>query len=174
MAIALGLATSAHPKSLDEARIDPIRLETNIRHCCGSFVFINHARICLINQTAKEFLICDSGSTLLSGWKHCLDPQVVEKDMARICVKFLSLKDCWPTAQSLARKFEPYQRIEDSLEKDDHVESLLVYSAEFWPVHLRDADMPLNDPAMADLSQLYAIGSQSFGRRLIRMRSSHG
>ncbi|KAK5071394.1 hypothetical protein LTR70_010588 [Exophiala xenobiotica] len=159
MAVALGLATSTQPKSLHDARIDPVRLETNIRHWCGLFVFINHARIYLIHQTAKEFLICDSGSAaLLSGWKHCLNPQVIEQDMARICGAFLSLRDSWPTAQSLVRKLKTDGRIGDSaqslvrklktdgriddfLEKDDHVESLLVYSAEYWASHLRDADM---------------------------------
>jgi hypothetical protein len=56
MAVALGIATSTGHKSLDKVQLDPIRLENNIRHWCGLFVFINHNRIYLIHQTAKEFL----------------------------------------------------------------------------------------------------------------------
>ncbi|KIX05301.1 uncharacterized protein Z518_06173 [Rhinocladiella mackenziei CBS 650.93] len=80
MAIALGLATSPHHKSLHEARIDP----------------------------------------------------------------------------SLVQKFDMLSRIDDFLEKDDHVQSFLVYSSEYWPSHLRDAEMPTDDSAMTRLSQLYA------------------
>ena len=159
MAIALGLATSPHSRSLRDALIDPARLETNLCHWCGLFVFINHTRIYLIHQTAKEFLICDSGSPLLCGWKHCLDPRETEKDMARICVKCLSSKDCSSIAQCLVRNAN--QTIDGLLEKDDPVETFLVYSAEFWPCHVRDADIPTNDPFMVELSSLYAINNPS-------------
>ncbi len=156
MAIALGIATATNPKSLHEAQLDPGRLENNIRHWCGLFVFINHARIYLIHQTAKEFLICDSDSnTSLSGWQHCLDPRGMEEEMTRICVEFLCLEDVWPTATSLIQQFQKYQRIDDLLEKDGHVQSLLVYSAEYWPSHLRDVNILVKDSIISDIFRLY-------------------
>jgi hypothetical protein len=89
MAIALGIATSTESKSLREVQLDPTRLRSSIRYWCGLFVFINHDRIYLIHQTAKEFLIGESRSdTSVSGWKHCLDPQGIETEMSRICVEF--------------------------------------------------------------------------------------
>jgi hypothetical protein len=133
MAIALGIATSARPQSLDGVKLDAVRLERNIRDWCGLFVFINHGRIYLIHQTAKEFLVGDGGCPVPpSGWKHCLDPGGIEKNMTRICVKFLNFEDCWSTAQSLVRKFKKDWGVEDVQDKDDHVERLWVYSAEYW------------------------------------------
>jgi ankyrin repeat protein len=96
-------------------------LEKNIRHWCGLFVFVNHSRIYLIHQTAKEFLTCDSGSTApLSGWKHCLNPQEIENDMTRICVDFLCFEGSGPKAQYLVRKFNEYRirSIDNILDKD--------------------------------------------------------
>src|SRR5690349_2769425 len=128
MAITLGVATSVQPKSLDKAKLDPIGLEESIRRWCGLFVFINHSRIYLIHQTAKEFLICDSVSTAPSSvWKHCLNPREIEKDMTRVCVEFLCFEDVRPTAQSLVKRFVPYRDIDDILDKNNYVESLLAY-----------------------------------------------
>jgi hypothetical protein len=85
MAFALGIATSTEYKSVNQVKLDPIRLERNIRQWCRLFAFINHARIYLIHQTAKEFLICDSGYTIpLSGWKHCLDLRGIERHDSNI------------------------------------------------------------------------------------------
>jgi hypothetical protein len=160
MAIALGIATSTQPKSLDEVQLDPIRLETHIRQWCGLFVFIDHSRIYLIHQTAKEFLICNCGSTAIeSGWKHCLDPRGIERDMTRICVELLCFEDCGLKAQGLIQKFKKNQRIEDILDKENHVESLLVYSAEYWPDHLRDAPMPTNDSFTTKFFPFYDVDS---------------
>ena len=107
MAVALGIATSTQPKSLDKVELDPIWLENNIRHWCGLFVFINHTRIYLIHQTAKEFLICESGLTVpLSGWKHCLNPRETEKVMTRICVDFLCSVASGPEARRVFRNFK--------------------------------------------------------------------
>jgi hypothetical protein len=155
MAIALGIAISTHSKCVHDAKLDPVRLENNVRDWCGLFVFINHSRIHLIHQTAKEFLICDSGSTTsLSGWKHCLEPRGIEKTMTQICVELLCLEDSWPTGESIVRKLKPYVRIDEILDKDNDVESLLSYAAEHWPYHLRGADILTNEFIMAKISQL--------------------
>ena len=114
MAVALGIATSTQPKSLDKVELDPIWLESNIRRWCGLFVFINHARIYLIHQTAKEFLICESGSTVpLSGWKHCLNPREIEKVMTRICVDFLCSVASGPEARRVFRNCKKIWRIDE-------------------------------------------------------------
>ncbi|KAK5242070.1 hypothetical protein LTS06_011754, partial [Exophiala xenobiotica] len=148
MAITLGIATSAQPKSLEQVKLEPLRLEDNIRDWCGLFVFINHTRIYLIHQTAKEFLIGDSCSTPPPGWKHCLDPRELEEQMARICVEFLCLQDTRHIGESIARNLRKNRL---KLEECNDVESLLVYSAVYWPDHLRNADTPMN----GNISQLY-------------------
>jgi ankyrin repeat protein len=160
MAIALGIATSTQPKSLDQVKLDPVRLERNIRQWCGLFVFINHARLYLIHQTAKEFLVCDSAFNIFSPkWKHCLNSCMVEKEMTRICVEVLCFEDSRLKAQSLVQKFRRNLNLDDIVDEDNYIESLLVYSAEHWPRHLRDTYMPTNDSFIAQISAFYDIDS---------------
>jgi hypothetical protein len=65
---------------------------------------------------------------------------VIEKDITGIYVEILCLEDSRPTAQFLVQKFEEHEEIDDILDRDNHIESLLVYSAEHWPRHLRYLD----------------------------------
>ncbi|EXJ77319.1 hypothetical protein A1O3_09545 [Capronia epimyces CBS 606.96] len=124
MAIALGIATSTHAISLHKAKLDPRRLENNIRDWCGLFIFINHGRIYLIHQTAKEFLVGGSGATtFLSGWKHCLNPRGIEREMTQICVEFLSFDDVAATAKSFLREFQNYHTPNDFFEGNNHNQS---------------------------------------------------
>lgn len=158
MAMALGIATSTHVESLHKAKLDPIRLQNSIRSWCGLFIFINHTRIYLIHQTAKEFLICNSGLATpppSPSWKHCLNRREIENIMTRICTSFLCLEDYRSAAQTLPRKFEDKSRIDDVAEKNNHIESFFAYSAEHWPHHFRDADIPMNEDFTATISQFY-------------------
>ncbi|EXJ82734.1 hypothetical protein A1O3_06549 [Capronia epimyces CBS 606.96] len=162
MAIALGIATRTHPISLHDSRLDPDRLKNNIRHWCGLFVFINHDRIYLIHQTAKEFLVYyDDATVPSSGWKHCLDPRGVEKEMTRICVEFLCFEDIRPRAQSLVQKLIKgyHHDIDDVSNKDEPVETLFAYSAEHWPRHVQDADLSKNDSLWTRISPLYDVNA---------------
>lgn len=55
MAVALGVETS--PPSELKLDIDENYIAAHLPQWCGLFIFINHSRIYLIHQTAKEFLI---------------------------------------------------------------------------------------------------------------------
>ncbi|KAK5202665.1 hypothetical protein LTR41_011586 [Exophiala xenobiotica] len=157
MAIALEIATSSEVILLAQAQLEPTWLKNSIRYWCGLFVVISHGRIYLIHQTAREFLLCGNSSLLsLSGWKNCLSPRGTEEELARICVKFLTLEDTWSTARSPVRNIEEYRRTDDLLHEDDHTGSFLVYSAESWSSHVRDGDIPKGGYATAELTTLYA------------------
>jgi hypothetical protein len=54
MAIALGIATSTDKDWLATVKVDHEGLEDRIRDLCGLFIFINHSKVYLIHQTAKE------------------------------------------------------------------------------------------------------------------------
>ncbi|RMZ87896.1 hypothetical protein DV736_g4876, partial [Chaetothyriales sp. CBS 134916] len=163
MAIALGIATSTQLTSLHKAKLDSSRLEKHIRDWCGLFVFINHNRIYLIHQTAKEFLISESGcTTFLSGWKNCLNPREIEREITQIYMEFLSFDDISATAQSLIPQFQKYTRPDHALEKDNHIQSLLVYSAEHWPSHLREVYLPNDDTAVDQIFGFYQVNSRLY------------
>ncbi|KEQ57653.1 uncharacterized protein M437DRAFT_9095, partial [Aureobasidium melanogenum CBS 110374] len=88
MALALGLATSKQHRTCAEAQLDADHLGKQLRHWCGLFVFVNHSRIYLIHQTAREFLVArqDNG-------QHCVQQMEMEQTMTSICIRCLSLED---------------------------------------------------------------------------------
>ena len=157
MAIALGIATSSEVDSLTNVTLDHSLLEQKIRRWCGSFVFFNHSRIYLIHQTAKEFLVLRDGARApkSAGWKHCLDPVRIEKEMTRVCTELLRLEEARTKAQSLIDRFEGVRKIADILDENDSVESLVAYSAEHWPSHFRDAHSLTNDLVMTTILRFY-------------------
>jgi ankyrin repeat protein len=156
MAIALGVATSTKLESLDGARVDHEGLGDRIRDWCGLFIFINHSRIYLIHQTAKEYLMREGDLTASqSSWRQCLKLSEVEKEMARICIEFLCLKDVGSAARSLIQRFNTETVIEDALDENNEVESFLSYAAEYWHRHLQKAHLPINDLLMSKILQLY-------------------
>jgi ankyrin repeat protein len=163
MAIALGIATkriATMQSSLDDVRLDSERMKRKLSQWCGLFLFINHDRIYLIHQTAKEFLLSDSRtSEATSGWKHCLDVSKAEEQMARLCVNFLSFEDVRAATRDLSHRVSQHHFLE-ALAKDDPVQSLVVYATEYWPSHLR-AGLFVPDAMMADqLSQFYNTTSR--------------
>src|SRR5271154_3361202 len=94
MAVAFGIYSCPNAKAFGDVTVDKDRLERRIRHLCGLFVFINHSRIYLIHQTAREFLIKRGGiHEWHSGWRHSLDPTNSERIMVRVCVQYLSMDE---------------------------------------------------------------------------------
>lgn len=163
MAVAYGVASRPSRPMVEwyaAAEIDKERLEERISHLCGLFVFINHSRIYLIHQTAKEFLIRTEAVTAKSGWKHCLKPIESETVMARICVEYLSLKDF--------ESIVPHDVIEDEDIEDEYckdelgVKALLRYAAEHWPYHVRKSAIGSESPDKEKLRDLYESDRNCF------------
>ncbi|KAJ9200806.1 hypothetical protein DTO164E3_3956 [Paecilomyces variotii] len=118
MAMALGIATSPSSQTAEEARLDVQGLDRKIRHLCGLFVYISDARIYLIHQTAREFLLSRqfTGTSL-----YHFEFSDAESQMAEICLKYLGMHD-----------------LEDSrAQEKSNVQCLLGYAAVHWPGHVR-------------------------------------
>lgn len=164
MAIALGIAISTDPKSLSKVQLDNIRLKARIRDWCGLFVFINHERIYLIHQTAKEFLVCTGESVLpLFGWSQCLHALEVEKEMARICIQYLLLEDVVSLAPMILHKLaEGLFRSFSKLVWEGASEQFLVYTAQYWSSHLRDASLSAEQEVVASAKALYDTRSSIY------------
>jgi ankyrin repeat protein len=162
MALALGVATAKKYTCLADVQIDVGHLQQHIRQWCGLFVFINHSRIYLIHQTAKEFLVRESGGTALlhHQWKHCLEPVSTEASMTNICTNFLLLEDVGGSVDSPSIEWTEGNR--PSFKPIGDVGSFLAYAAEHWPSHLRNTRIAKNDPVTSRILQLYDIGSMKF------------
>lgn len=159
MAIALGAATS-NARQLAQIRLDPNDLGDKIRQLCNLFVYINHSRFFLIHQTAKEFLLRPQhGIAPSTGWKHCFQPFEVEREMAQLSIRILRLEEIGLIAED-DFKFRCITPV--VVNENDPVETLLVYCAEHWPKHFRDARLATNDGLMSSVQELYDTRSLTF------------
>ncbi|KAL8977069.1 MAG: hypothetical protein Q9205_007057 [Flavoplaca limonia] len=155
MAVALGVETS--PSSELKLDIEKIHLETHLPQWCGLFVYINHSRIFLIHQTAKEFLVRESGGVVANsqGWKHCLSTMDVEQSMTHICVRYLSQRNLNLGPSNIhSSPLTTYNSI--------NTDTFWTYSAENWAGHARsiqdEAPMFLVDM----ITGLYDTAGQRF------------
>lgn len=78
-------------KDLDMEKEDRIKLR--IRNTCGLFLRVSDAKIYLIHQTAKEFLVAenlrvDQGTVL--EWGNSFIPQNCDYILAKACLRYLS------------------------------------------------------------------------------------
>jgi NACHT domain/Ankyrin repeats (3 copies) len=149
MAMALGILRRKGPQSFAEFKITEGRLRGLIRDLCGLFVFINHSKIYLIHQTAKEFLVQRGLPEVTGLWRHSLDPSNSEAIMARICVEYLSLDELYEIApakiskgrQALTHHTTQHDRKESKMGEEHEIEALLSYSSEHWAAHFRYAKL---------------------------------
>ncbi|GLA80805.1 nuclear factor NF-kappa-B p100 subunit [Aspergillus tubingensis] len=71
------------------------RFRKTLRDLCGLLVVVIDEKICLLHQTAKEFLVQSNKSTVnhttsqVTGWKGALKPEESNKILARICISWL-------------------------------------------------------------------------------------
>lgn len=176
MAVALGIAISSLPIKLED-RLPEDHLQRQIVHWCGLFVFINHGRLYLIHQTAKEFLLGEQGlSREDTSWKHSLDASGIESLMTYICVEYLLLPEVVRAGKyvahgikllSLEIQYDDVLRaLHDIEENADPIESFVLYTASFWASHVRNVNLFLDSRAAARVERLYTIEKMALDRWL--------
>ncbi|KAF4548471.1 Ankyrin repeat-containing protein 24 [Elsinoe fawcettii] len=120
MAVALGIAVKPPGQPLADVRLREGTLPERIRHLCGLFVFFDNSTIHLLHQTAKEFLIREVPVPIpVQSWHF--PTYEAEEVMSYICAHYLTMAD--------------YSRYHDG----DKSDSMLIYAAERWPEHYRNA-----------------------------------
>ncbi|KAL9026189.1 MAG: hypothetical protein Q9180_007524, partial [Flavoplaca navasiana] len=155
MAVALGVDTS--PSSELKLDIEKIHLETHLPQWCGLFVYINHSRIFLIHQTAKEFLVRESAVVVANSqsWKHCLSTMDVEQSMTHICVRYLAQRNL-----NLGPSIIYSNPL--AIDSSNNTDTFWTYSAENWAGHARSIqdEAPLFLVDM--ITELYDTAGQRF------------
>lgn len=169
MAAALGIATRVHGANSTEGKISPEYLRDNIQGWCGLFIFLDHSKIYLIHQTAKEFLLARDDSVIMEGkWKHSLRLTSCELTLAEACLGWLWLENpmqhyaCQNNA-SMSRAAEtgiPF----DEWEYFNHPTStnvskcrqFTVYAQKYWEDHLHQAKGDIQNKLVLSAFRLYA------------------
>ena len=170
MAIALRIATQPYLQSYVGDRADKDRVEELLPRLCGLFVFINHSRIYLIHQTAKEFLVQKDAQKTSGYWKHCLTPNDSETIMASICVNYLLLNELDVIRLKeveggvFGQKRLEIQRATNEEHRNDicDVEALLAYAAEHWSSHFRVSTVDSRSPTLKKVCSLYQLERSRF------------
>jgi ankyrin repeat domain-containing protein 50 len=125
------------------------RFRVTVRELCGLFVTIIDAKIYLLHQTAKEFLVRNESLTSSKAtsppdsqnfeWKHSLQSRESNRILAEICIWYLTL---------------------------DFVETrltvLLNYSAHYWAAHFREAGIRSEEAIVALARSLCETGSKRY------------
>jgi ankyrin repeat protein len=147
MGMALGIALRPKSRTTAEAIISPQDLERKLQWPSGLFVYTNDSKVCLIHQTAREFLIRREIASQPGSW-YSLNLQDAETLMARICLQYLSMEDLKTNRSQTSSQGS----------------SLLEYSAVFWPDHVRSMNSSpnLNQEVNDPLEQLYNTKTQIF------------
>ncbi|KIV82741.1 hypothetical protein PV11_04825 [Exophiala sideris] len=160
MSIALGVAITERIESLHDIDIGTERVEKRIRDWCGLFVYINHSKIYLIHQTAKDFLMSNNdevGDTFR--WKGCLSAAGTQAFVGGICVDFLSVKNVdW---QEAARP-ELYEFYSEDSGVWDGIAGFYKYSTHYWPIHFAAVQSPADRRLMKSRYELYETSNRGF------------
>ncbi|KAH0353297.1 purine and uridine phosphorylase, partial [Aureobasidium melanogenum] len=159
MALALGLAISKQYVTSEDAQIDPDHLEKQLRHWCGLFVFVNHSRIYLIHQTAREFLVAREHTQMLGGlqnslWKYSLEQIETERMMAEICIRCLNLEDL--------KLLLDDDHLDESNQSQRCREEFAEYCCEWWVTHYRCSESATGKDTYRDALKLYDKGGKTY------------
>jgi ankyrin repeat protein len=130
-----------------------------IENLCGLFVTVVDGKIYLIHQTAKEFLVKNSGdpnSWSPSCWKHTFTPEASHLEVSRACIWYLQLDFLQPDHED----FEDfalrlyYQHMED--------DTFLPYASKNWTLHYRQAGQKADRALEENALRLCETASKKF------------
>jgi Ankyrin repeats (many copies) len=169
MARAPSAARANERSQLSLTFIDSARLEPQIREQCGLFVFVNHSRLLLIHQTAKEFLVAQSERLGQSPprWKSSLQESQIEREMTTICVTFLHLSHAEQSKrghQSRHRDGGEMAPVSATHQTVIGFDEFWQYCAEYWTQHLRDDFIRQNVALFDKASSLYTTDKDLFSQ----------
>jgi hypothetical protein len=175
MAVALSVATTPHLETELDRNINKDHLERHIRQWCGLFVFINHSKIYLIHQTAKEFLLKSGSAKVMNppSWKPCFSMEGVDLSMTVICVRYLARathaeEEPQQGRSDQARSFADHSDHSDEIDEiDDSDDSVSLdgfcsYAAEYWCDHARNVQTKVEEFPMRLVRELYDTKSAKF------------
>jgi hypothetical protein len=158
MALALGAATDKQGRRSKDVEIDPDHLKTHLRDWCGLFVFINHSKIYLIHQTAREFLVrqgSDSMEYVINEtWRHCIQKVQTEHMMAVICIRCLNLED-----RDALLGHKPSN---DNSMVEGSREEFMEYCCEWWTNHYSLSQDASREDTFQDALSLYNTEGAAF------------
>lgn len=144
--------TSKQYRTCAEAQLGPDHLGKHLRQWCGLFVFVNHSRIYLIHQTAREFLVArqayeQSQSFAHNIWRQCLQQAEMEQTMTTICIRCLNLEDREvPPSDDL-----PTGDAEAGKSRKEFTE----YCCEWWTTHYSLSQDTSGEDTFQDVLALY-------------------
>ncbi|RDH21372.1 ankyrin [Aspergillus niger ATCC 13496] len=145
-------------QSLQDLDLEPEKqFTTRLRSQCGLFISIYDNKIHFLHQTAREFLIAKAsiGEVTEHGpklrWQESITTQKAHYVLAELCVLYLKLFNMNDTEDPYG--CSPSGLSERKCHRTNHT-AFLDYSALFWSVHFREADIHENEAIIWALMEI--------------------
>jgi ankyrin repeat domain-containing protein 50 len=135
--MSIALATDESSRSLEDLDLErEDRFRATVRNLCGLFVTVIDSKICLVHQTAEEFLVSNGDIWPSSPgiWKHLLEPNESNLVIAKVCITYLLFTVFKRHPLAIAS-----WKINQSVDRYINSHDFLNYSTKHWATHCREA-----------------------------------
>lgn len=135
------LAVQDHSDPMEDLDTEPTAsFEVTVRELCGLFIMVKDARIYLIHQTAKEFLVQvdEQEHALLAdlsplNWRYSFNPADSHRIVARTCMLYLYL------SYLRRKKTEEEMAVGQFQHMNKEWDTFSKYTTYFWMKHFSEA-----------------------------------
>jgi ankyrin repeat protein len=129
-----------------------------LRSWCGLFISVHHGKVYFLHQTAREFLLANSIPNPSSSqtmphpvpgeisWRHSVTSQDAHGALAIACFAYLRLFNNDEHGCDILEAYSPYADFNEVQEDYLKNRPFLLYSAEHWSDHFREADFDIEAP----------------------------
>ncbi|KAJ9302154.1 hypothetical protein DTO271G3_1020 [Paecilomyces variotii] len=157
--IQIALETDRSSSSLRDPDLEPVdEFQESLREYCGLFVSIDDGMVYFLHQTAREFLLSKTVSTISDGitcpnpptFCHSISIQQAYASLAECCMAYVRFPDWLGESQHDNRGQSNLER----LDQNDHERSFLTYASTYWAIHLQQAGNIADQPMQGDALEL--------------------
>jgi ankyrin repeat domain-containing protein 50 len=133
-----------------------VHIKRRMRNTCGLFLSVSDAKVYLIHQTAKEFLVRQESEILCVGrneWRNSFVQRHCNYMLAQICVRYLSFTN-FESSPFINYVMSRYRKSRDQKLLDWLTSryQFLEYCATQWGTHVRRSQLGSEDDEVVSLS----------------------
>ncbi|KAL1885699.1 hypothetical protein Plec18167_001194 [Paecilomyces lecythidis] len=138
----IALETDRAASSLEDLDLESAdAFKRNLREYCGLFVSIDNGMVYFLHQTAREFLLPKTRSTISNGvaelspptFRHSISIEQAHASIAESCMAYVRFPD-WLEDRRHDNQVSSDQEISG---QDEHELSFLRYASTYWAIHLQ-------------------------------------
>ncbi|GAD93829.1 hypothetical protein BC1G_06991 [Paecilomyces variotii No. 5] len=163
----IALETERASSSLEDLDLESAdAFKRNLREYCGLFVSIDNGIVYFLHQTAREFLLPKSRSTISNGiaelslptFRHSVSIEQAHASIAESCMAYVKFPE-WLEDRQHDNRVSVDPEIPD---QDEHELSFLRYASTYWAIHLQLGGNTTDEELQGDAFELCHVQSTDF------------